>query len=302
MPSRKDKRMKVSVVIITRNRRQAALECLSSVAAQDYANIEVLVVDNASADDTVEAVQRAYPAARVLPQKENTGVAGGRNIGMREATGDLCLCIDDDAVFLDSESISRCVPYFEKDEKLAFLALRIVDQYGNVVKKLIPRRDRARIAADAPGANFSGTGFMLRRSAFIALGGFWEKLNPYFGEEPELCWRALDAGWHITHTPYVSVRHFESPTERPAARRLYYGVRNTPWMAVKNLPWPAAISLWVLTWGYFFLMAARHGQMLSFLRAVLDCLRGLREVHALRKPISRAATRALRAYSGLYFY
>lgn len=294
--------MLVSVVIVTRNRCRLVLDCLESVLAQDYPAIEILVVDNASTDGTCAAVAEAYPQVRLLRQERNTGAPGGRNIGIGAASGAICVSIDDDAVFLDRSSISRCVPYFTRDPKLGCLALRIVDQYGNIVTKLIPRRDRRIITADAAGANFSGTGFVLRRDVFVALGGFWEKLNPYFGEEPDFTCRLLDGGYHILHTPFISIRHYETPNERPRERRMYFGTRNAPWIALRSFPWPAVISLTVLAWGYFFLIAGRDGQLRSYGRAIADSLRGLPEVYRMRRPISRETARILRKHSGLLFY
>lgn len=294
--------MLVSIVIVTRNRCQAVLECLRSVKMQDYPHIELLIVDNASGDNTCEAITQAYPHARILRQSTNTGAAGGRNIGIREAKGVICLCIDDDAILLDASSVSRCVPYFEKDEKLACLALRIVDQFGNVVTKLIPRRDRKIITIDTQGANFSGTGFVMRRDVFVSLGGFWEKLNPYFGEEPDYTYRLLDHGYRILHTPFITIRHYESKDERPPERRLYFGTRNAPWMALRSLPWVAVISLTILSWGYFFLVALQNRQLGSFVRALRDSIRGMQDVYRIRKPISWRACGILWKYSGLFLY
>ncbi len=294
--------MLVSVVIVTRNRCKLVLDCLETVLSQDYPHVEIIIVDNASEDDTCAAITARYPSVRILRQQTNTGAAGGRNIGIREAKGEICISIDDDAIFLDNASITRCVPYFQKDPNVACLALRIVDQYGNVVTKLIPRRDRKIITADSEGANFSGTGFAVRRDVFVSLGGFWEKLNPYFGEEPEYAYRVLDQGYRIIQTPFVSIRHYETPFERPKERRLYFGVRNAPWMALRSLPWGAVISLTVLTWGYFFLIACKEGQLKSFVRSINESVRGMPEIYRIRKCIAKPAREKLRKYSGLMYY
>src|SRR5438552_443758 len=102
------------------------------------------------------------------------------------------MCIDVDLAHrLDKlmpcfHTIRNCAEYFACDMKLACLALRIFDQYNCIVRKLIPRRDRKVITEDAHGGMFSGTGFVVCRSIFLKIGGFWEDLNPYFGEEPDL--------------------------------------------------------------------------------------------------------------------
>lgn len=294
--------MLVSVVIVTRNRFQALQEGLRSVAMQDYPDIELIIVDNASTDGTSQQVRAHYPHAELLTQEKNMGAAGGRNIGIYRARGEICISFDDDAELAGTDCISRTVAYFRRDSNLACLSYKVCDKSGNVVTKLIPRRDRKVITQDTPGAMFSGTGFAVRRSHFIEAGGFWEKLNPYFGEEPDLSYRILEQGHNILHTPHIQVRHEESPSERPKDRRMYYGARNAPWMALRNLPWHAAISLTVLSWGYFFLIALKERQLGAYFRSVRESIAGLPEVYRLRKPVSARTRNILREYSGLMFY
>lgn len=294
--------LKLSVVIVTRNRLPILQQCLRSIAVQTGQPPELIIVDNASTDGTSDWIRANLPAVRLLSQTDNLGAAGGRNAGIFAATGDVCFSMDDDAQLLDTNAFTTCLAYFERNPKLAALATRIVDQQGKVVKKLIPRRDREDIARDSEAANFSGTGFAVRRDIFMQLGGFWDKLNPYFGEEPDYCYRLMESGWQIISTPSINVRHEETPRERPAARRLYCGTRNAPWLAVRNLPWSAAFSLTVLSLGYFFLVGLRHRQLGSYFKAVWDCAAGMPEALKMRKPISMETARRVRRLSGLYFY
>ena len=194
--------MRISIIIVTHNRCKHVLECLRSVVVQDYAVVEIIVVDNASTDDTCQQITAQFPNVRLLSQTENHGVSGGRNIGFHAAMGELCVCLDDDAIFLDPVTLSRIASYFTVDSKLGCLNLRVVDQFGNIVTRYIPRRDRKVIYKDSQGANFSGTGFAIPRHIFEELGGFWEMLNPYFGEDQELSYRLIDRGYHILHTPF----------------------------------------------------------------------------------------------------
>lgn len=294
--------MLVSVVIVTRNRLDSLRECLASVFVQDCPDMEIIVVDNASEPDVAAQIPQLFPQVRLLRQEQNLGAAGGRNVGILAARGEICFSMDDDAILLGKDALSRCASYFRREEKLAVLALRIVDQHNHPVRKLIPRRDRKDVAVDTEGANFSGTGFVVRRDIFVQLGGFWDMLNPYFGEEPDYSYRVMDAGWRILITPFVNVRHYESPNERPPARRLYYGTRNAPWMAWRNMPWHAASCLTVLSLGYFFLKACQHGQMGMYLKALVASAEGLPEVLRLRKPMARPTWVKVHRCSGLLFY
>ena len=71
----------VSVVILTWERKEDVLAAVRSVYAQDYKNVEVIVVDNASTDGTVTALRSAFPAIKIIVQERNVGAAAGRNPG-----------------------------------------------------------------------------------------------------------------------------------------------------------------------------------------------------------------------------
>ena len=264
--------------------------------------MEVIVVDNASGDDTLRMVEANFPSVILLRQSTNTGVPGGRNIGIRQAKGEICVCIDDDAELIDNAAIGKCVDYFRKDDQLGCLSMRVLDENNRIVTKLIPRRDRKVFNEDMPGALFSGTGFAIRRAAFIEVGEFWEDLQPYFGEDADLSYRLLDKGYKILQTPHITVRHYTSPIERHKGRRLYYGTRNAPWMALRSLPWYSVIGFTTLSWGYFFLVAARDGQLPAYFRAIIASVQHMPAVYRIRKPVSKQTERMLWRYSGLILF
>jgi len=294
----------VSVVIVTRDRCSSLLRCLQSVIAQDYKDIELIVVDNASTDDTLQMLKANYPNLILLPQSTNTGAPEGRNIGIRQAKGEICICIDDDAELINPNSISKCVEYFTNDKKVGCLSMRVLDEKNRIVTKLIPRRDRKIYNEDMPGALFSATGCAIRRKAFIEAGEFWSDLNPYFGEEPDLSYRLLDLGYTILQTPHVSVRHHKTPDEaKPSQnRRTYYGTRNAPWLALRSLPWYSVIGLTILSWGYFFLIALRDRQLRMYFRAIAASIQHMPAVYRIRKPISKSTQKLLWQYSGLILF
>jgi len=292
----------VSVVIVTRNRSVILSRCLHSVFAQDYADMEVIVIDNDSTDETAQMLKNTYPSVIVLHQQNNTGAPEGRNIGVHKAKGDICIFIDDDAEFTDNQSIRKSTEYFLKNSNLACLSMRIVDQDNKIVRKLIPRRDRKVITEDTPGALFVTTGCALRRTAFMDAGEFWEDLNPYFGEEPELSYRLLDKGYNILLTPHIIVRHYEEKLERHPGRRMYFGTRNAPWFILRNLPWYSVIGLTTLAWGYFFLIATRDRQLPMYFKAVFDSIKHMSAVYRIRKPIGPHAVAMLWKHSGLILF
>src|SRR5712691_10573682 len=84
----------VTVVVVTRNRRNDNIECIQSVLDSNYLQLEVIMVDNGSRDGTLEVVKEKFPSIRVIANQENLGLAEARNIGQRVAKGAYILFLD----------------------------------------------------------------------------------------------------------------------------------------------------------------------------------------------------------------
>ena len=93
----------VSYVVVTMNRCAEVVRCLRSLQAHTYPDTEIIVVDNQSSDGTARVVAEQFPEARLLISTENLGAAGGRNLGIEAARGDICVFIDADAELRDAE-------------------------------------------------------------------------------------------------------------------------------------------------------------------------------------------------------
>jgi GT2 family glycosyltransferase len=210
--------MNVAVVVATRNRADLVLRLLDTLAAQhDPPPFEVVVVDDASTDDTAERVEKAATAlpmpVRVLRQGESTGPAGARNRGWQSTDAGLVAFTDDD-----------CVPV---PDWLAALVAAV-------------DRDRAAIAAgsttypaeqadrrstwsywmedDGTSGHYSTCNVLYRREALEAVGGFdadgfrHRSLRRgasrcVNGEDTDLAWRAIGAGYAATVAPDAVVHH-----------------------------------------------------------------------------------------------
>ncbi|HEX2673485.1 MAG TPA: glycosyltransferase family 2 protein, partial [Polyangiaceae bacterium] len=90
--------MRLSVVTINWNSRDDLTACLESLVAQTYQDLEVIVVDNASQDGSVELVRQRFPQFTVLPQTANLGFAEGCNVGIAACTGSWIALLNNDAV------------------------------------------------------------------------------------------------------------------------------------------------------------------------------------------------------------
>jgi len=105
----------VAIVILSHNKKKDILECLDSIFKLDYIEFEVIVIDNASSDGSVDEIKTKYPNVHLNESKINLGVARGRNLGVRYANKKFnykfLLFLDDDIV-IDKNALSEMVNSF----------------------------------------------------------------------------------------------------------------------------------------------------------------------------------------------
>jgi GT2 family glycosyltransferase len=292
----------VSFVVITANRAEELATCLASLRGQRLAGTEIVVVDNASTDHTQRLLADQFPEARVHLSKTNLGVSGGRNVGIELARGEICICIDDDAFFPEEDAAEKVLAYFAADENLACLAMTILNSTtGTEEMKGIPRRDKQMLAEDYEATYFCGAGFAVRREMFLSAGEFWPALV-YGSQEIDLGYRFLEAGHRILKSASVRVIHRSTPRARPSGQWVYFNTRDRAWVAVRHLPWRAAISTSILWWINTLWVAVRGGEIRSFLRGWVDSIRGLPAALRTRRVISSKVIDHLSRHSGRFWY
>lgn len=292
----------VSVIILTMNRMNCLRSCLESVYRQRFSDMEVIVVDNASTDGTGDLVRREFPDARYVRLEENAGAPGGRNHGIRRARGKICVFIDDDAVFAGSGALEQAVACFRSDERLGLLAFRVLSPHDGLEEyKSIPRADKKRIDQDYECSYFCGAGFACRRRVFDEIGMFWEPLF-FIGEELDLSYRLLDAGYRIRRAGAISVVHYETAQARVPGKWIYYAARNRFFVALRSLPWRYVASHGLLWWGHLLVLALRNRHPVFFLEGLRDALLGIPEVLKTRSCVSGETLGKLRRLSGRVWY
>lgn len=154
----------LSIILVSMNRKEMLERCLLKLAEQSMSDYEIIVVDNGSTDGTGDMVQTRFPRARYECLETNLGPPGGRNCGVRAASSDLCVFLDDDAYFADRHALAKITDRFAEEPDLNVLAFRIINpQDGQEEYKSIPRADKKRIDEDYECSYFCGAGFALRR-------------------------------------------------------------------------------------------------------------------------------------------
>ncbi len=220
-----------TVAITTRNRRDDLLKAIASALAQT-AKPEVLVVDDASTDDTSSAVAREFPSVRLHRSEKSMGYIVQRNHAARLARTPIIFSIDDDAVFSTPRIVEDTLREFE-NPRVGAVAVPYADvNQSPAVHQRAPEPLGVYATYD-----FKGTAHALRRDIFLALGGYREILV-HQSEEEDYCIRMLNAGWITRCGNADPIHHFESP-RRSWSRMDFYGARNKVLFAWHNIPFPA---------------------------------------------------------------
>ncbi len=217
----------LSLSIVNANSRELLLSCLETVHAGLTADVEVeiVVLDNASDDGSVEAVRKRFPDVRVIEQRFRAGFGANHNTIIRATTGRYVYVLNEDT---ESEDwgFARIVAEMDANPRTAALGPRIVDPEGRpqhsawrfpspaVALLGLPTLGRVGIAqsrGERPRAVdwVTGAAFVLRRETLEQVGLFDESFFMYF-EEVDLCLRLRRAGWDVRYFPAVTVVHHES--------------------------------------------------------------------------------------------
>ena len=260
----------ISIVIPSFNRRDSVLQLLHDVYAQDETDIEVLVIDDGSADDSVEAILKQFPAVRLLVNEVNGGPAVTRNRGIREAKGDIIVGFDSDVTVPDPSLLTKVKAGFKRNPAATGFAFRILGPDG--VSDDVPRwwhpLPVAQFADKAfETSYFSGTAYAFRRDAVIKAGLFSEIVYMHY-EEAVLAFRIIDHGGSIFHAPELTVRHHVMPTPRRNRIRIFYKPRAQVLFAYLCFPVARGTAYLVPRLAYGLLCALRDRYLSSFLSAI----------------------------------
>jgi GT2 family glycosyltransferase len=275
----------VALCAICHDREQELYRMLDSTSAEPWD--EVIVLDMASAPPVAQGDRVHW-----LRSESNVGPAGGRNRLAAAATSDILVFIDDDARLL-SPARETVVRLFEENPRLAVTAFRIQRPDGRMVSEEYPFRGRMGRATDRrPCSYFVAAGYACRRSAVDAVGGYDESLFMN-GEELELSFKLLGAGWQLLYEPAVVIEHCPAAAGRmPAPMYWPVTMRNRSMIARTYLPVAAQLIHLACWMGLTLRRAAATGGLRPWPGEVLKGLRApvhrqrlpwplLRQVHAM---------------------
>lgn len=296
--------MRVSYVILTCNRQDDLRICLDSIIKQKYDDIEIVVIDNNSDEDSAYLID-IFPTLRYIRLNYNSGVCKGRNIGFEKATGDVIVVIDDDGELPHENVTQEIVDGFSKYPDMGIMALRVVNPKDPNCRRIIPSTDKTIANNDTETlvAYFLGGGVAIRKQVLDEVGLFPEQYF-YSMEELDLAYRVAKTDWKIYYFPQVVILHHESLVQRPSWRKFYYEYRNRIWLATSYLPLPYLIVN-LSIWGTVtFLKSLRYGHAKHFFKGTIDGLKDLKFSKERRKELllNSQEIKRIKNLSGRLYY
>lgn len=207
----------VSIVIPTLDAGDMLLRCLESFdAGRD--DVEVILVDNASTDGSVDRAVGRFPNTRVVRHDTNRGYAPACNIGARQATAPYILFLNNDAT-IATDDLHALLEAAERDadaavwQPVTYGADGALESAGDAFTWWGVFRHLDTVPDEATASVFStvGAAMLTRRAVFEAVGGFEDSYFAY-NEETDLCWRARLAGYEVRVVPGARVVHLGSET------------------------------------------------------------------------------------------
>jgi len=240
----------LSIIIVSWNVRDLLQRAIASAYASwgERPGLEIIVVDNASHDDSIAMLRADFPDVQVIANAENRGFTGGNNQGLAAATGDFLLLLNPDTEVI-ADALPRMVEYLQAHPGVGMVGPQLLNPDGSVqssrrrfptlpvlflestwLEKLAPRKLlRHYYAQEQPDDLvqdvdwITGAAMLTRRETFAQVGGMDEGFFMY-SEELDWCRRIREAGWRVIYFPEARIIHHEGKSSEQVvpARHIYF--------------------------------------------------------------------------------
>ncbi len=233
----------VSVIIVNWNAQELLFLCISSISANVDIDVEIIVVDNASTDDSVGMIRANFPDVRVLANSENKGFAAANNQAATQAKGRYLLLLNPDTE-VTAGSLAELVTYCEGHDRIGVIGPRLINPDGTTQRSCwrgfpgittalvdalylwklpwLPLVNRSEFSPEdlrqtRDVDHLLGACMLIRRDAWDDVGPLDEAYF-LFLEETDWCRRAKQNGWRMVYYPHSSIIHHgqHSMRQQPA--------------------------------------------------------------------------------------
>ncbi len=257
----------LSIVILNWNVRDLLDRCLASLRS-DRCALEIIVVDNASRDDSVALVRAKYPHVTLIANTENRGFTGGNNQGLAAARGRYSLVLNPDTELI-GDALDRMVAYLDEHPQIGALGPQLLNPDHSIqssrrrfptfataffestwLQSVAPQRILTHYyMADVPPTTvhqvdwLNGACTIFRRETLDQVGLYDAQNFFMYSEELDLCRRVKEAGWQIVFFPEAQVIHHvgKSSEQAVAARHIYFQTSKVHYFRKWHGAWQANI-------------------------------------------------------------
>ena len=231
--------MKLSIIIVTYNTKDVLKECIKSIFnSKTYFDFEVIIVDNASSDGTVEAIsafEKKHKNLKVIGNKENLGFSKANNIGVKKSEGEFVLFLNPDTL-LSENVLEKMVDFMESEPKCGASTCKVLLTSGKIddschrgfptpwnsfthfsgMSKLFPKSELFN-GYNLGGLNLdeiheidalAGSFMLVRREAGVEVN-WWDEDYFFYGEDLDFCYMLKKKDWKIFYFPFSTITHLK---------------------------------------------------------------------------------------------
>ena len=226
--------VELSIVIVSYNVKELLRDCLNSIGQQtnEEWKLEIIVVDNASNDGSVEMVKERFPSARIISNKVNIGFSAANNEGMRISTGKFIFLLNPDTL-VKQDTIRKLISFSKEQSGLFMIGPRLENSDGSLQISAWKQPGIGNVIAEAfflhrlfgvseyPKEKFSnifspamisGAAMFFPHELFEKIGGL--DVNLFWMEDADFSRRVSEAGGTITYFPTAIVTHLSGQSSR----------------------------------------------------------------------------------------
>lgn len=233
--------VQLSIIILSYNTKNLLRRCLASIYRKiKSVNFEIIVVENASYDGSLEMVKKEFTNVKLIKNDSNVGFSKGANIGAKKAKKQILLFLNSDIELL-SDDFNKVIELLDKDGKAAVIGglmenpdktkQRSFGKFYNLfqVGLMLIGGDKAELPKNVSTEKevdwVSGGFLFIRKEIFDKFGGFDEKFFMYL-EDMELCYRIKKQGYKVLFYPNVKAMHasYASSSRSFAIIQIYKGI------------------------------------------------------------------------------
>ncbi len=244
--------MDISILTVSWNVRELLRQCLRSIrqqTAEGKRQVEIIIVDNASSDGSVEMLRNEFPDTRVVANSENIGFTRGNNLALAMAHGRYLFLLNPDTQ-LRPNALETLTAYMDAHPRIGIVGPQLYYADGSLQssRRRFPTLATAFLESTKLQQWFpqnrvlaryymldtrddetqevdwiNGSAMFVRREAYDQVGGFDEGFFMY-SEELDWCYRIKQAGWKIIYLPAAQVTHYEGKSSEQviAQRDIYF--------------------------------------------------------------------------------